>query len=80
MDEKQSQELQKILEEKLNADYTKFRTQGIMIGWYSAHLSMLDHIKTLRYKRDIVAYLEAEIKRIEDKLELPEIPPENTEF
>ena len=79
MDEKQSQELQKILEKRLNADYTKFRTQGIMIGWLSAHQAMLEHIKTLRYKRDIVAYLEAEVKRIKDRMSLPETPPEDTE-
>lgn len=79
MDEKQSQELQEMLEKRLNADYTKFRTQGIMIGWHTAHLSMLDHIKSLRYKRDIVVYLEAEVKRIEDKLGLSKTPPEDTE-
>ncbi len=79
MDEKQNQELQKMLEERLNQDFNKFRTQGIMIGWVAAHQAMLEHIKTLRYKRDIVAYLEAEVKRIKDKMSLPEMPPEDTE-
>lgn len=79
MDEKQSQELQKMLEERLNQDFIKFRTQGIMIGWLAAFQTINEHIKPLRYKRDIAAYLEAEIKRVKDKMNLLETPPEDEE-
>lgn len=71
MDKILTTEIQTILEDRLKQDYEKFRVQGVMIGWLSAFQTIDEHIKTLRYKKDITAYLEAEIKRIKEVMNLP---------
>lgn len=61
-------EIRELLEDRLKEEFAKFRTQGIMIGWLAAYQAILEHIKTLRYKRDIENYLKDEIKRIQDNI------------
>lgn len=79
MGEELTNEIQNLIEDKLKQDYTKFRTQGIMIGWLSAFQVMDKRIKTMRYKKDIVAYLEVEIKRIKEIVNAPPEPNDNAD-